>query len=196
MNSSCRHRPWVSLSTRKWNHQVDEMLSTVSFLQDVQHQKNQGVVWDIAIYWVVPLPSNAGKWRFGWEFPNLNMWCHASILQRGGITDSHLSKCQVSQWFFQIPLQSSEGHSQRRRQEISRACQVGDYFCCPALKKKKHRPSLMTKNRLLATAGARSGWWSLLLTCSWLDLFFTGFSNFGRKYCPLGLTALHFWIAY
>ena len=53
-------------------------LSTVSFPQDVQHQKYQGVVWDIAIYWVVPLPSNTGKWRFGWEFPNLNMWCLAS----------------------------------------------------------------------------------------------------------------------
>ena len=53
-------------------------LAAVSFPQDVQHQKYQGVVWDIAIYRVVPLPSNTGKWRFGWEFPNLNMWCLAS----------------------------------------------------------------------------------------------------------------------
>lgn len=93
-NSSCRHRPWVSLGTEiiRWM----KCLSRVSFPQDVQHQKYQGVVWDIAIYWVVPLRSNTGKWRFGLEFPNLNMWCHASILPGGGDNRQPSVKMQLT----------------------------------------------------------------------------------------------------
>lgn len=59
----------------------------------------------------------------------------------------------------------------------------------------KSPSSLMLLQLLI---GVRSGWWSLLLTCSWLDLFF----NVGddcieaRNYCPLCLTALHFWILF
>lgn len=145
-------------------------LATVSFPQDVQHQKYQGVVWDIAIYRV---PSNTGKWRFGWEFPNLNMWCLASC-EGGDNRQPSVKMPSLTAVFSDTSAVFGGTFTEAASGDFKGLSAGWGLFLLPRTPKKNHRPSLMTKKRALST-------------------------NFGleaRNYCPLCLTALHFWILF